>query len=88
MITMENVPISKINHEFLNKDVKTTGIVENIKKTSGPYLVFLEDKGAKIVASTFNQPLFNTGDYIEVEGNINMNYGGFQIRARSLKLIE
>ena len=48
---MDITAIPKINHEFMNKDVKTTGNVDEIKKTSGPYLVFLEDQGAKIVVT-------------------------------------
>ncbi len=85
---MNVTKIKDINYKMLNSRLKVAGGVKNIRKTSGPYLVFLEDEDSEIVCVTYDKPNFDVGDRIEIYGTLQVGYNGFQIRIEGYNVLE
>jgi archaea-specific RecJ-like exonuclease len=82
--------IGDIDKKFMGKTVRIVGEVVQIQQTSGPTIFTITDETSTTWAAAFDEPgvrvypHINTGDIVEVLGEVNLHGGKIQIESESI----
>ncbi|ADZ09186.1 phosphoesterase RecJ domain protein [Methanobacterium lacus] len=82
--------IGDIDKRFMGKTVRIVGEVVQIQQTSGPTIFTITDETSTTWAAAFDEPgvrvypHINTGDIVEVLGEVNLHGGKIQIESESI----
>lgn len=93
----KNIPrvkIGDITKKTMGKTVKIVGEVVQIQQTSGPTIFTVSDETSTTWAAAFEQPgvrvypEINTGDIVEILGEVSLHNGEIQIESESIAALE
>ena len=93
----KNIPrvkIGDITKKTMGKTVKIVGEVVQIQQTSGPTIFTVSDETSTTWAAAFEQPgvrvypEINTGDIVEILGEVSLHNGEIQIETESIAALE
>lgn len=82
--------IGDIDKKFMGKTVRIVGEVVQIQQTSGPTIFTITDETSTTWAAAFDEPgvrvypHINTGNIVEVLGEVNLHGGKIQIESESI----
>lgn len=82
--------IGDIDKRFMGKTVRIVGEVVQIQQTSGPTIFTITDETSTTWAAAFDEPgvrvypHINTGNIVEVLGEVNLHGGKIQIESESI----
>jgi RecJ-like exonuclease len=82
--------IGDIDKRFMGKTVRIVGEIVQIQQTSGPTIFTITDETSTTWAAAFDEPgvrvypHINTGDIVEVLGEVNLHGGKIQIESESI----
>ena len=93
----KNIPrvkIGDITKKTMGKTVKIVGEVVQIQQTSGPTIFTVSDETSTTWAAAFEQPgvrvypEINTGDIVEILGEVSLHNGEIQIESESIAALD
>jgi RecJ-like exonuclease len=82
--------INDIDKKFMGKTVRIVGEVSQVQQTSGPTIFTITDETGTTWAAAFDEPGVrvypgvNTGNIVEVLGEVNLHGGKIQIESESI----
>lgn len=82
--------IGEINNKSMGKTVRIVGEVVQVQQTSGPTIFTISDETGTTWAAAFDEPgvrvypNVNTGNIVEVLGEVNLHGGKIQIESESI----
>ena len=82
--------INEINNRYMGKTVRIVGEVVQVQQTSGPTIFTVSDETGTTWAAAFDEPGVrvypgvNTGNIVEVLGEVNLHGGKIQIESESI----
>lgn len=82
--------IGDIDKKFMGKTVRIVGEIVQIQQTSGPTIFTITDETSTTWAAAFDEPgvrvypHINTGNIVEVLGEVNLHGGKIQIESESI----
>jgi len=88
---IKRTKIRKINKKSMGKTVKLVGEVIQIQQTSGPTIFTISDETATTWVAAFDEPgvrvypHINTGNIVEVIGEVSLHGGKIQIESQSIE---
>ncbi len=86
--------IGDIDKRFMGKTVRIVGEVVQVQQTSGPTIFTITDETSTTWAAAFDEPgvrvypNINTGNIVEVLGEVNLHGGKIQIESESIDRLQ
>ncbi len=86
--------IGSLDNKSLGKTIKIEGEIIQIQQTSGPTIFTVTDETAITWAAAFNEPgvrvypHIETGDIVEIMGEVNQHSGKIQVESESIEKLE
>ena len=84
----KELTISELNPSMIDQEVKISGTITSIRKTTGPLILTIKDSSGSLPVVLFdNAPNFNKNDKVEVIGDISEFNNKLQLTAKTIKTI-
>ena len=82
----KELAISELKSSMVDQEVKITGSIFSIRKTTGPIILTIKDESGIIPVVLFdNAPNFNKNEKVEVIGDVSEFNNQLQLTAKTIK---